>query len=113
MSNIDNTILKRFISDVGSENAIMIIDIFCEEINEYKKELTNDNSLSKIKELMHKLKSSSLSLGAAKLAEIAIEIENSARNGNERTHERLGELFESFNDTLKFYSDYRKVLEKE
>jgi HPt (histidine-containing phosphotransfer) domain-containing protein len=59
---------------------------------------------------MHKLKSSALSMGASTVANLAIEIENLARNENSKSFDLLPDLYEAFQNTINFFNDYKKLL---
>jgi HPt (histidine-containing phosphotransfer) domain-containing protein len=110
MSNIDKDTFDRFIKDVGNENAEMILDLFIKEMREYENSLKKVASLTSIKEIMHKLKSSALSMGASTVANLAIEIENLARNENSKSFDLLPDLYEAFQNTINFFNDYKKLL---
>lgn len=111
MSNIDKDTFDKFIQDVGKENAEMILDLFIEEMREYENSLKEVASLTSIKEIMHKLKSSALSMGASTVANLAIEIENLARNEDSKSFDLLPNLYVAFQDTISFFNDYKKLLQ--
>lgn len=78
---IDKDIFERFINEVGSENAGMILGIFSEELEEYTTKL-NECSIDILREVSHQIKSSARSLGAVKLSESAAESELAAKNND-------------------------------
>jgi len=110
MSNIDKDTFDRFLRDVGEENAEMILDLFIGEMREYENSLKEAASLSSIKDIMHKLKSSALSMGASTVANLAIEIENLARNDDSKSFDLLPDLYEAFQITISSFNDYKKKL---
>ena len=110
MSNINKNVFDNFIKDAGKESAAIILNLFIEEMIEYENSLKKSASLTSIKEIMHKLKSSALSLGASTVANLAIEIETLARNEDSKSFDLLPDLYEAFQSTISFFNDYKKLL---
>ena len=78
----------------------IIVNLFC----------VNKVDVSSIKDIMHKLKSSALSMGASTVANLAIEIENLARNDDSKSFDLLPDLYEAFQITISSFNDYKKKL---
>ena len=66
--------------EVGDENVPFLFGIFCDELDDFISTLTTHPEIEKVREISHCLKSSAGSFGADKLASMAINIEEKAKN---------------------------------
>ncbi len=73
---IDIEKIEQLISDVGSENAPMLFEMFLGELQTYKQQLQHQVELTVLcREMCHSLKSSAASFGATALLESAVDID--------------------------------------
>lgn len=66
--------------EVGDENVPFLFGIFCDELDDFISTLTTHPEIEKVREISHCLKSSAGSFGAEKLANMAIHIEEKAKD---------------------------------
>ena len=72
--------MNQLMQEVGDENVPFLFGIFCDELDDFISTLTTHPEIEKVREISHCLKSSAGSFGADKLASMAINIEEKAKN---------------------------------
>jgi len=97
----------------GKENPIRFKKILGVYVRAGEKDVADirvayeEKSLETIAELMHKIKSSSLSLGVVKMADFCVVCERAAKNGEwDILDQRMENLEEIWAEVLAFYEDY-------
>mgnify|MGYP000070723134 CR=1 FL=1 len=77
---INQIAVNQLMQEVGDENVPFLFGIFCDELDDFISTLTTHPEIEKVREISHCLKSSAGSFGADKLASMAINIEEKAKN---------------------------------
>lgn len=77
---INQIAVNQLMQEVGDENVPFLFGIFCDELDDFIGTLTTHPEIEKVREISHCLKSSAGSFGADKLANMAIHIEEKAKN---------------------------------
>lgn len=77
---INQIAVNQLMQEVGDENVPFLFGIFCDELDDFIGTLTTHPEIEKVREISHCLKSSAGSFGADKLASMAINIEEKAKN---------------------------------
>ena len=76
---INQVAVNQLVQEVGDENVPFLFGIFCDELDEFIGALSTQPEIDKIREISHCIKSSAGSFGADKLASMAIDIEEKAK----------------------------------
>ena len=77
---INQIAVNQLMQEVGDENVPFLFGIFCDELDDFISTLTTHPEIEKVREISHCLKSSAGSFGAEKLANMAIHIEEKAKD---------------------------------
>ena len=78
---LDDKVIDKLRKDMG-EDAAMVIESFCESIDEFLRDIENRTETTPSQELhrwAHTIKSSAASIGAMRLAHLAAQLEESFR----------------------------------
>lgn len=111
MSQYVNQIaVNQLVQEVGDENVPFLFGIFCDELDEFIGALSTHPEIEKVREISHCLKSSAGSFGADKLANMAVDIEEKAKQKQKEWVER--NMSEFVNIARQTEMAYRQFLVK-
>lgn len=79
--SINANTLKRLSDEVGEETVSLLLNVFSDELEQYLRQLSDQPSVSQVREISHAIKSSAASFGADELAEMAQECESRMKQG--------------------------------
>lgn len=75
--------IKRMADEVGHETLLLLLNVFSDELNQFLGQLSDQPSISQIRDISHSIKSSAASFGADELALMAQECEFRVKQGQE------------------------------
>lgn len=80
-TSINASTIKRLAEEVGQDTVSLLLKVFSDELEQYQRQLSDQPSVSQVREISHAIKSSAASFGADDLAEMAQECESRMKQG--------------------------------
>lgn len=106
-SCVNETTIKQLASEVGEETIALLLNVFCDELEQYSQKLISDPTIGDVREISHSIKSSAGSFGADPLAAMALECEERAKQEqNEWVEHHLDEFIQVVQTTG---AEFRKL----
>lgn len=106
---IENEKFNSFMSSVGRDTALHILDLFIEELLEYDKSLNQNKDPENVRNITHKIKCTAQSVGADKLCFAAKNLELDAKNRHSDLTNRTIEMQKIMNKSREFLIHYKKM----
>ncbi|RXJ73553.1 phosphorelay protein LuxU [Veronia nyctiphanis] len=92
-TTINRDTLRRLADEVGEETVTVLLNVFSDELNRYQTLLSEQPTVSDVREISHAIKSSAASFGADDLANFAQECEARVKLGQDIwVHDHINEL---------------------
>ncbi|MCG7585981.1 Hpt domain-containing protein [Photobacterium sp. OFAV2-7] len=82
--SINASTIKRLSEEVGQDTVTLLLNVFSDELEQYLRQLSDQPTISQVREISHAIKSSAASFGADELAEMAQECESRVKQGQEQ-----------------------------
>lgn len=82
--SINAATIKRLAEEVGEDTVTLLLNVFSDELEQYLRQLSDQPSVSQVREISHAIKSSAASFGADELAEMAQECESRMKQGQDQ-----------------------------
>ena len=83
-TTINAETIKRMADEVGHDTLLLLLNVFSDELEQFFQQLSDQPSLSQVREISHSIKSSAASFGADELAMMAQECEFRVKQGQEQ-----------------------------